>query len=301
LGVRLGRAINQVITIVHPRTFARWLSKRRQTQPRKRGRPWKPEEIRQLIVDMAKSTGWGYGRIVGELKKLRIRVSSCTVARVLRENGFDPGPKRGRGTWHEFIQRHVKTVWATDFFTKTVWTIRGPVTFYVLFFLHVHTRRVDIAGMTANPDSRWMAQIARNMNMVFGEEPEEFQPTHIIRDRDTKFTEEFCSILESDGLEFRPIPPRSPNLSPHAEAWVQRTKQEVLDHFIVFGEQHLRQILAAWLDYYHQYRPHQGIGNVPLEERDRPTPPMSDTGPPGEIVCYESLGGLLKHYRRKAA
>jgi len=52
--------------------------------------------------------------------------------------------------------------------------------------------------------------------MVFSEEPEEFRPTHVIRDRDKKFAEEFCSILESDGLEFRPIPPRSPNMSPYA-------------------------------------------------------------------------------------
>jgi putative transposase len=255
-----------------------------------------------LIVEIAKSTGWGYGRIVGELKKLRICVSSATVARVLRENGFDPGPKRGRGTWHDFIQRHIKTVWATDFFTKTVWTVRGPVTFYVLFFLHVHTRRVHIAGMTPNPDGRWMAQIARNMSMVFAEEPEKFRPTHIIRDRDTKFTQQFCSILESEGLEFRPIPPRSPNMNPHAEVWVQRTKHEVLNHFIVFGERHLRQILAAWLEYYHRHRPHQGIGNVPLEERtDGPPAPITDTGPSGEIVCYESLGGLLRYYQRKAA
>ena len=302
LGVRLGSAIKQVITIVHPRTFARWLSEERTgKKPRQRGQPRKPEEVRQLVVEMAQSTGWGYGRIHGELKKLRIRISGATVARVLRENGFDPGPKRGRGTWHDFIQRHVKTVWATDFFTKTVWTLRGPVTFYVLFFLHVHTRRVHLDGVTANPDDVWMAQIARNMSMTFADEPAEYRPTHIIRDRNTTFTAEFCAILETDGLEFRPIPPRSPNLNPHAEVWVQRTKQEVLDHFLVFGEQHLRQILAAWDAYYHRHRPHQGIGNVLLADRDAPPPLMTDTGPSGEIICHESLGGLLKHYQRKAA
>ena len=108
---------------------------------------------------MAKATGWGYRRILGELKKLRIRsISRATVSRILQENGFDPGPKRGRGTWHEFIERHIKTVWATDFFTKTVWTLRGPVTYYVLFFIHLHTRRVHFAGMTPNPDGVWMAK-----------------------------------------------------------------------------------------------------------------------------------------------
>ena len=81
----------------------------------------------------------------------------------------------------------------------------------------------------------------------------------------------------------------------------QRTKQAVLDHFIAFGEQHLRRILAAWLEYFHRYRPHRGIGNVLLEERDCLPPLMTETGPSGEIVRYESLGGLLKHYQRKAA
>lgn len=192
---RLGSKIKEVVTFVHPRTFARWLTESRSgIKRRARGRPRKPEQIRQLIIDIAKATGWGYCRILGELKKLRIySISRATVSRVLRENGFDPGPKRGRGTWHDFIERHFKTLWATDFFTKTVWTMRGPVTYYVLFFIHLHTRRVHIAGMTPNPKGAWMTQIARNTSMFFGEQPAEFRPTHIIRDRDSKFTKQFCS------------------------------------------------------------------------------------------------------------
>lgn len=105
LGVRLGGAINHVITIVHPRAFARWLSESKfGKKVRKRGRPRTPEQIRQLIVEIAKTTGWGYRRILGELKKLRIRnVSRATVRRVLQKHGFDPGPKRGRGAWHELV------------------------------------------------------------------------------------------------------------------------------------------------------------------------------------------------------
>jgi putative transposase len=285
--VRLGSAIKELITIVHPRTFARWVSQA--TSPakaRQRGRPRKPEEIRQLIIQMAKDTGWGYKRILGELKKLRIHnVSRSTIARILKENGFDPVQNRVDGSWHDFVRRHIKTLWATDFFTKTVWTIRGPVTYYVLFFIHIHTRRVHIAGVTPNPDGVWMAQRARNMRMIFDDEPADHRPTHIVRDRDSKFTAHFCSILEDDGIEFKVIAPMSPNMNPFAEAWVQRTKQEVLDNFIVFGEAHLRFLLREWLTYYHEFRPHQGLGNVPISE----------------IVCHDRLGGLLKHYERKAA
>ncbi len=145
-----------------------------------------------------------------------------------------------------------------------------------------------------------MAHVARSMSMVFDEEPKESKPTHIIRDRDTKFTAEFCSVLESDGIEFRPIPPLSPNLNPFAEAWVQRTKHEVLNHFVAFGEEHLRTILSEWLDYYHHHRPHQGLGNVPIGG-ELPSEESVDGFRLENVVCRESLGGLLKHYERRAA
>jgi putative transposase len=124
---------------------------------------------------------------------------------------------------------------------------------------------VHIADMTPNPDGDCMSQVARNMSMIFAEEKPEFQPTHIIRDRDTKFTDQFCAIMETDGIEFRPLPARSPNLNPYAESWVGRTKVECLNHFIVFGENHLRSIIKEWVSYYHRWRPHQGLGNVPID------------------------------------
>ena len=126
----------------------------------------------------------------------------------------------------------------------------GLVEYFVLFFIHIATRRVHISGMTPTPDAIWMTQQARNMSMYF-EEQGQYKPTHIIRDRDTKFTANFCSILEADGTEFRPIPARSPNMNPHAEAWVQRVKRDCLDWFIVFGERHLRYLLSTWLEFYY--------------------------------------------------
>jgi len=157
-----------------------------------------------------------------------------------------------------------------------------------------------VAGMTPNPDSAWMAQQARNMCMIFDDDPEEYQPTHIIRDRDGKFTEQFCDILGSEGIEFRPIPPRSPNMNPHAEDWVQRVKLECLNHFIVFGERHLRHILSRWLDYYHRFRRHQGLGNMPISSSESSSDSVMSI-PIDKIACREWLGGLPKHYERQAA
>jgi len=293
-------AIKEVISVVHPSTFARWIREEAAGKlPKKRGRKRTAEEIRDLILRMAKDSDWGYRRIWGELKKMRIKISRSTVARILKENGFDPGPKRGAGTWNEFVRRHMQTLWACDFFTKKVWTLHGPVEYYVLFFVHVATRRVHIVGMTPHPNGAWMEEQARKLCEYFRQQGDA-KPTHIIRDRNTKSTAKFCSILKSEGIQFRPIPPLSPNLNAFAEAWVQRVKRECLDHFMVFGETHLHYLLDCYLDYYHRFRPHQGIGNVPPDPAHRPTSPMEDAQI-GHVVCHEHLGGLLKHYERRAA
>src|SRR5688500_17285250 len=112
---------------------------------------------------LARENGWGYTRILGELKKLGVRkICRSTVINILKEHGLDTG----EGTWNEFLARHVQTLWACDFFSKKVWTGFGFVEMFVLFFIQVGTRRVIIPGMTANPDTEWMKQQARNMAFV---------------------------------------------------------------------------------------------------------------------------------------
>jgi len=121
----------------------------------------------------------------------------------------------------------------------------------------------------------------------------------LIHDRDTKFTKQFDDIFKSDGLEMIKIPYKSPNLNAHCERVVRSIKNEALDYFIVFGEDHLNHIVSEYLTYYNELRPHQGVENVPLTG----TVPEQQTASidPDEIVCREWLGGVLKHYERKAA
>jgi len=226
LGRKVGPAIKDLITIVHPRTFARWVSgEKKGTARRKPGRPRTPEAIRELVIRMAQENGWGLGRILGELKKLGIRkVCKSTVRNILKEHGFDPGPKRGEGSWDEFIKMHAKTLWACDFLSVKAWTLGGLVEYFVLFFIQPGTRRVHIAGITANPDGVWMAQQARNLCMFFDDWPDKSE--HIVCDRDTKFTQQFEAILESDDIELKRTAVRAPNQDVYAERFAQTIQQE---------------------------------------------------------------------------
>ena len=120
-----------------------------------------------------------------------------------------------------------------------------------------------------------------------------------ICDHDTKFTAQFEQILKSDGIKLKLTAVQAPNQNAYAERWVQTIQQECLDHFIVLGEKHLRYIVQEFVDYYNNFRPHQAKGNLPLGVDKPPDPPDSVTL--GDIECHERLGGLLRHYERKAA
>jgi putative transposase len=164
-----------------------------------------------------------------------------------------------------------------------------------LFFIHVGTRRVKISGMTVQPNGPWVEQQARNLIYELAECGE--KATYLIKDGDTKFTEKFDQVFESEGIKVKRIPYRSPNLNAFAERYVQSVKQECLDQFIVFGESHLEYLLREYEDYYNTVRPHQGLGNRAIGS----APPVSAPIDLSEVECDERLGGLLRHYYRRAA
>ena len=99
-------------------------------------------------------------------ENLGYEVSDQTVGNVLRRHGLPPAPERKRTTtWAAFVRTHLALLAGTDFFTAEVLTQRGLVTYYVLFFIHLESRRVDIAGITVHPNEAWMKQIDRNATM----------------------------------------------------------------------------------------------------------------------------------------
>jgi putative transposase len=298
-GQPLGGAIRELITTVSPRTFASWLSGQtgtaKSSQRTRPGRPRASEDVRELVLRLARENAWGYTRILDELKKLGVcKISRLTVIKILKDNGLEPGPRRGEDSWDEFFQRHRDTLWVCEFFSKKVWTLTELVEVFVLFFVHVGSRRIHLAGLTANPDRTWMVQQAHNIALRFDQEP--VKPKYLLRDRDSKFVKEFDAILATEGIAVKPIAVRAPNQNAVAEHFVQSVKQECLDHFVVFGEAHLRHILSEYLVYYHKHRPHQGLCILPLTSTESATAGVDR--PVGEVICEKRLGGLMRHYRR---
>ncbi|MGK0434078.1 MAG: putative transposase, partial [Planctomycetota bacterium] len=153
--------------------------------------------IRELTIRMATdNAGWGYLRIRGELKKVGHRVAKTTIATTLKNNGIAPSLDRPT-TWSTFLKSHADVIRAADFFTVDVWMKRGLVTNYVFFVIHHATRMVEIAGITPNPNSAFMAQVARNLT----DQVDGFlrDMKYLIRDNDALYTKQFVRILKDAG------------------------------------------------------------------------------------------------------
>jgi putative transposase len=79
---------------------------------------------------------------------------------------------------------------------------------------------------------------------------------------------------------------------------MKTARTECLDHFVIFGERHLRYLLNQFVAHYHSERYHQGIGGRII----RPSPSTaSDIAVRGTIHCHSRLGGQLRFYQRLAA
>jgi putative transposase len=242
---------------------------------------------------------------MGELKKLGITPPSRnTVKNILKANGLEPGPKRGAGTWDEFLKIHAATLWQCDFYSKKVMTLKGLRDLYLLIFLHVETRRVFIAPATYHPNEAWV----KEQGEAFLRHAKEtgLGTTLVMHDRDTKFTASFDDVLKAGGLKIQEAAYRSPNTNAFVERFIQTLQQECLDYFVVFGEKHMNHLVSEMVVHYHEERPHQAKENETLLRESQKRckkrgSPSSDVVPLRNIKCRQRLGGLLKHYERRAA
>jgi transposase InsO family protein len=300
---RLGRkALQDIARVAKPDTILAWyrrLVAHKFDGSRQRAYPGRPQvcpKLEALVVRFARENrSWGYDRIAGALANLGHRISDQTVGNILRRHNIAPAPERSRTTtWREFIRSHADVLAGADFFTVEVLSWRGLVTYYVLFFIEIGTRRVSLGGITRHPDSGWMEQVARNATMENTGYLNRCR--YLLHDRDNKFCREFRETLAAGGVKCMPLPARSPNLNAHAERWVRSIKEECLSKLILFGENSLRRVVSDFLEHFHQERNHQGMGNVLLF----PVPATCEGAPSKAIRCRERLGGLLKYYGRVA-
>jgi transposase InsO family protein len=228
----------------------RWhreLVARRWTYPHRRpGRPPTRAEVRALVVRFARENpGWGYRRIQGELVGLGIKLAASTVWTILKEAGIEPAPKRLEQNWSEFLRAQAASILECDFLTVDTLFLKR---FYALFFIELATRRVHLAGITTNPDGRWVTQQARNLLMELGDKG--IRPRFLVRDRDSKFTRDFDEVFHTEGIEVIHTPIRAPQANAHAERWVGSVRRECLDRLLIVGRRHLEHVVREYAQHY---------------------------------------------------
>jgi len=290
---------------VTPSTLLAWhrrLVAKRWTYPHcSPGRPPIDAKTTALVVRLARENPkWGYRRIQGELRKLGVRLAASTIARVMKDHGLGPAPRRNGPTWRQFLRAQASSVVATDFFHVDTVLLKR---LYVLFVIELGRRRIWITGVTAHPHAAWVTQQARNVTSDLADA--DITPRFLVRDRDTKDVASFDEVFGAEGTEILMTPFRTPNANAFAERFVRTVRSECLDHLLVVNERHLEGILRSYALHYNAHRPHQGISQeIPAGENATPltTEPTSDVRHRhrrqhrGRIRRHDRLGGLTHEY-----
>jgi putative transposase len=295
---RLLRGAGRESLFVRPDTLLGWhrrLVRRRWTYAGRRpGRPAISENIRELVLRVARENPrWGYQRIGGELAGVGVHIAATTVRTILRQAGVPPAGTRAGLCWREFLRAHARSMIACDFFTvETLWLGR----LYVLFFIELGSRRVHLAGCTANPSGAWVAQQARQLAWSLSERltPVRF----LIHDRDSKFSRAFDEVFRSEGAEIIRTPFRAPRANAFAERWVGTVRRDCLDWILIASRRQLEHVLRVYVDHYNGHRPHRALGLTPPTPERRPR--LVSRASPDHIHRRDRLGGLIHEYAAAA-
>jgi putative transposase len=278
----------QALLIVKPETLLKWhragfkLFWKFKSRPKGR-KPKIPEETILLIKKMASENRlWGAERIQGELLKLNIKVSKRTIQKYMRQ--AKPSPSSSQN-WSTFLKNHSHQIWSCDFLPVNDIFFRQ---LYAFVIMELGSRKIVHVGVTAHPTDEWTAQQLREAT------PFEQRPKYLIRDNDTKFGTHFKQVAEGAGIKVLKTPIKAPNANANCERLLGTIRRELLDHFLIFNERHLKVVLQEFVSYYNSWRPHQGIGQA------TPIKAAAPANSSGKILAFPVLGGLHHHYQRAA-
>jgi len=283
---------------VSPRTLLRWharLVARRWTYPHKQpGRPRLERPTRELVLRLARENpSWGYQRIVGELRGLGIEISTSSVRAILSAAGVPPAQQRDGLSWRQFLRQQSSAIVACDFLTiETAWLKR----IYILFFISLERRRIELVAATEHPDSFWVTQQARNLVMALDDRQDSVR--FLIHDRDRKFSGSFDEVFRSEGIEVIRTPIQAPDANAHAERWVRTIRSECLDRCLILGSRHLDHLLRVYREHYNRHRPHRSLALRPPERARLSAIEPARSG--ARVRGRDLLGGLIHEYELAA-
>ncbi len=273
-----------VLVIVKPDTVVRWHRKGfrlywRWRSKRGPGRPRITMEVQSLIKRFALDNGWGARKVHAELGKLGFTISLATVLRYMPKKPPDRGQRQ---RWGTFLENHRDVIAAMDFFVVPTVSFR---LLYVWFVMDHGRRRIIHFNVTTKATAEWVIQQLRE---AF---PSDSAPEYLICDNDTIFSDDVTKAIKSFGITPRRTAFQSPWQNGTAERWVGSCKRELIDHVIVFNEDHLRRLLRDYVSYYNTERVHTVL-------RDSPNgrPVEARPSPEAKVIGLPRVGGLHHRY-----
>lgn len=261
------------------------------TDRRKPGRPPTAAAIKRLVIQMARENpAWGHRRVQGELVRLGHRIAASTVWQILTDAGIDPAPRRSGPTWKQFLSVQARGILAVDFVHVDTVLLKR---IYALIVIEHGTRRVHLAGVTANPTGAWTVQAARNVLMDLGDRVAAVK--FLLRDRDLRFTTAFDAVFAAEAIRMLVSPPQAPQTNAICERMIGTLRRELLDRLLIVNERHLRAVLSEYLRHYNQARPHRALDQLaPAQVGLRPVAPIDLTE--RRIRRRRILDGITSEY-----
>ena len=272
------------LNIVQPDTLLRWHRNLFRWYWKRKSKPKKhPQTTIDLIHQMAlENRTWGAEHIQGELLKLGIKLGKPTIQKYINQ----VRKRRSGQTWTTFLKNHAHQVWACDF------TVVNDLLFrplYILVIIAHKTRQIIHFAVTRHPTDVWVAQQLREAT------PWDRRPRFLIRDNDKKFGKAFAKVARSRGIKVLKTPILAPRANAICERFIGSLRREGLDFFLIRHPNQLHRLAKAYITYYNQQRPHQGIQQrLPARFHAR-RPPLSNQVK-GQVISTPVLRGLHHSY-----